>query len=160
MGLAISAKCKNCFYKSRDLFVGLGKSRPIRNLVPAFDLKTNKLVTENYYDKEQLGGKVIFYNQPEMFTHNEIALPVVARVRNKLEKLFIMLFNRRTEKRRKEQEAMEREWKEINGKEKPIEWFYFDGKQRVPMRLNRHNNMCPKCKKYAMTFEGKAIFWD
>jgi hypothetical protein len=164
MGFTINAKCKNCFFRSKNIFVAYGGSGPNPNRVPAFDLKTNKLVTENYYDKEQLEGVVIFYNQPEMFTQNEITLPAFARVRNKLEKLFNMLFDRRAERRRKEQEAMDEEWKEMKGKKgevEPIEWYHpILPRQRELIRLNRYNNKCPKCKKYAMIFEEGSISWD
>lgn len=66
MGTILKAVCTACNF-NKQLFTGGGMHNfTTYHGLPAINLKTKKLVVENYMKKEELKGKVIFYNEAGM----------------------------------------------------------------------------------------------
>lgn len=71
MGYMLIASCKKCGFEGKFCF-GAGRSNfQTYCSVPGIDLNTNKFVTENWKEREQLKDKILFYTEPELY-HGEI----------------------------------------------------------------------------------------
>lgn len=67
MGQILRASCKKCGLENK-FCLGAGMSNFKTNCsVPGIDLKTNKFVVENYKNKEQLKGSILFYTEHELY---------------------------------------------------------------------------------------------
>lgn len=68
MGTLLRAICNKCgFERERIFFGGTRNNFTTVCAVPAIDLNTNKFVVENYKNKEQLKGSILFYTEHELY---------------------------------------------------------------------------------------------
>lgn len=66
MGYMLIASCK-CGFEGEFCF-GAGRSNfETYCSVPGIDLNTNKFITDNWKNKDQLKGKILFYTEPELY---------------------------------------------------------------------------------------------
>lgn len=68
MGTFLRATCKKCDFNSGRIIFGAGERTFETNCaVPGIDLNTNKLVVENWKNRGQLRGKILFYTERELY---------------------------------------------------------------------------------------------
>ena len=71
MGSLLKAICSECDFEKEFMLGGGMLDFTTMCNVPAFNKKTKKFVVKNYFEKDELKGEIVFYNDPTMFKRKD-----------------------------------------------------------------------------------------